>query len=82
MILFWQGTAKRGRNRTLVFKLSIPQDGDKKVVKKFAFFPVRIDENNVIWLEHYYKELTFIDAPLSGTYWITNRIYRGEKQRK
>ncbi|MEK6829067.1 MAG: hypothetical protein AABY15_02990 [Nanoarchaeota archaeon] len=30
-----------------------PKVGDKKEITKFAFFPVRIDEETTVWLEKY-----------------------------
>ena len=38
-----------------------PKDGDTKKVKRYAWYPVRIDDN-VIWME-YYNELFVFSSP-------------------
>jgi hypothetical protein len=32
------------------------KEGDRKIVKRFAFFPVELDDGNTIWLESFTRE--------------------------
>lgn len=36
-----------------------PNLGDKKRVKKFAFFPVKINDRKKVWLESYYQHYIY-----------------------
>ena len=36
-----------------------PNLGDKKRVKKFAFFPVTINDRKKVWLENYYQHYIY-----------------------
>ena len=36
-----------------------PNLGDKKRVKKFAFFPVKINDRKKVWLENYYQHYIY-----------------------
>lgn len=33
-----------------------PMQGDKREIKRFSFFPQKLDDNYVVWLERYYVE--------------------------
>lgn len=35
---------------------------DYRIVKKFAYLPVRLDSNVIIWFQHYYSIQVFADA--------------------
>ncbi len=36
-----------------------PKIGSKRLVKRFAWFPTRIDETTVIWFHHYYLQQSY-----------------------
>ena len=42
-------------------RLSIikPNPGDKRKIKRFAWFPIRIDNNTVVWLEEYWSHESY-----------------------
>jgi hypothetical protein len=39
----------------MIIKKKYNNYGDKRTVKRFALFPVRIDDDTLIWLEYYYS---------------------------
>lgn len=49
-------------------KWAIPKGGEKRVVRKFAWVPTKVD-TTAIWLEHYYAVQRYYDSP-SNDWWI------------
>ena len=52
------------------FELSskpLPKLGDKKCKKRFAFFPVEINDNKKVWLESYYQHYIYANVMNYGS---------------
>jgi len=65
----------------VVFNCRTPRSGEIIKVKKFAFFPKRIDLDTVIWWEYYYEELQYLVGP-GWQGWDSFRAYRIENEGK
>jgi len=48
-----------------------PKKGDKRIIKRFAFFPVRLDNDVVVWLESYYVRQERVGRDFGSSEWIT-----------
>lgn len=46
----------------MIIKKKYNNYGDKRTVKRFALFPVRIDDDTLIWLEYYYSTEVYCQA--------------------
>lgn len=46
----------------------VAKGGDRRVVRKFAWVPVKVDDT-AIWLEHYYSVQRCYDSP-SNDWWL------------
>lgn len=47
--------------------------GDTRVVRKFAWLPVRVSGTEKVWLEWYYRSQFFMPwDDIGGGYWIDN----------
>jgi hypothetical protein len=55
----------------------LPKNGDKRIVKRFALFPTRLENDQIIWLESYCKEQRyFYSYGLGQSTWDTIRKFQ------
>jgi hypothetical protein len=59
----------------MIIKRKILKDGDIKIIKRFAFFPVRLNDEEIIWLE-WYKVTKRFDVLFNRNVWDTIKIER------
>lgn len=50
--------------------------GQKRVVRRFAFLPVQLDNDVTVWFERYWEEQQWFDySNFTLSYWLTIRAY-------
>lgn len=57
----------------------LPRDGDVRVVKEFAFVPVRLTRppNTMVWLERYRRKEKYTAYVVClGGFWTTTEIFQ------
>lgn len=59
----------------MIIKRNLLKDGDIKIVKRFAFFPVRLNDEEIIWFE-WYKATKRFEVLLNRNIWDTIKIER------
>lgn len=47
-----------------------PMEGDKRIVRRFAFFPIRLDNDTVVWLETYIVLQKRVRFDFGGSEWL------------
>ena len=52
-----------------------PEIGDIKTIRKFAFLPVRMYNDEVVWLEFYYTDYLYRRLDIFAR-WIEMNIYQ------
>ena len=43
----------------MILKIKKPRIGDQRKVKRFAFLPIRISNDEVLWLQTYYRHQVY-----------------------
>jgi hypothetical protein len=56
-----------------------PKLGDYRTVKKFALFPTKLDNGDIVWLEIVYINEYYTDDYMSGPRWIISNYYQLEE---
>lgn len=58
-----------------------PKHGEQKYKRYFAYFPKRLKDGNVVWLEKYNVELTYISTTLDPDFhgWYVTNTFVIEK---
>lgn len=51
-------------------------DGNTRIRAKFAFHPVRIDDQTVIWLEKYYEQCRYTRGIRGRYFWLRLRVWQ------
>ena len=54
-------------------KKKLPELGDKRTLKKFAWYPIRTDDNYKIWLENFSAKQEFKKHQSNGRWFRTRR---------
>jgi hypothetical protein len=54
-------------------KWKAQQSGDRRIIRRFAWFPVRSNDGYVYWLESYYACQTYC-RDYNGSWWMTDLI--------
>ena len=49
------------------------RNGDRRTIKKFAWFPLRVDNNTIIWLEWYWSDEVYFSG-WDGGEWENEKI--------
>lgn len=48
-------------------EIKTPSEGDNRIVTRFAFLPVRLDGDIIVWLERYHERQIYRETKLSAT---------------
>lgn len=54
-----------------------PKIGDKKIINKFAIFPVKINSTTIIWLERYFIQYELLcEIGIENFQWVNYKYWK------